>query len=103
MENKQEIDRILCSTKYDSQTKFRLLQSIIRRTTGEGKRPLTGTSRDKRSLHLRKKFSRPRVQTSYKNRLLMDDYNMGLLVQEQPNQVKIPHIIRNERPVTANT
>ncbi len=39
MDNKQEIDRILCSTKYDSQTKFRLLQSIIRRTTGEGKRP----------------------------------------------------------------
>jgi hypothetical protein len=25
MDNKQEIDRILCSTKYDSQTKFRLL------------------------------------------------------------------------------
>lgn len=33
----------------------------------------------------------------------MDDYNMGLLVQEQPNQVKIPHIIKNERPVTAKT
>lgn len=33
----------------------------------------------------------------------MDDYNMGLLVQEPIGQVKIPHLLKNERPVTSNT
>ena len=34
----------------------------------------------------------------------MDDYNIGLLVQEPPmGQVRIPNIIKNERPVTSHT
>jgi len=33
----------------------------------------------------------------------MDDYDMGLLMQEPTGQVKIPNITKNERPVTSNT